>query len=148
MKIKNQFAQMQTKDNFIKLLEIRKEKSLKNIYDSATTNLGWENFNNKGLLTVNMEIVDKTCKGCFPKNSCYECESQKDYKLVFDGYQRIKVSELLTYIQNTDIWLETSNLDWYLANMDLIKDYLKDEEYCIVYAINKEETFKANDWEV
>lgn len=58
MEIKKVFADMQTKNNFIKLLEIRKEKSLREIYNSATTNLGWENFQNKGLLTVNMEIVD------------------------------------------------------------------------------------------
>lgn len=142
MKIKNQFAQMQTKDNFIKLLEIRKDKSLDIIMSEQ------HKYNSWPLLTVNMEIVDyqHTKEELEKHKKSIQCKC--NYLLVFDGHQRIKVSELLIYIQNTDIWFGTSNLDWYLANMDLIKDYLKDEEYCIVYAINKEETFKANGWEV
>lgn len=30
----------------------------------------------------------------------------------------------------------------------IFNEYLKDEEYCIVYFIDKEETFKANGWEL
>lgn len=156
MKTQNKFAQMQTPNNFIKLLEIRKEDSFQKVLNqNMSIGLGTGNYviSSKGLLTVNMEIID-----CEHQPKC-ELKCGCNYKLVFNGYQRIKVNELLEYIdymnENIDIdnWFNIpsylkDNEDWLTKYYDWIKDYLKNEEYCIIYFIDKAETFKANSKDV
>ncbi|WP_424526652.1 hypothetical protein [Spiroplasma endosymbiont of Glossina fuscipes fuscipes] len=120
----------------------------KSLYEkNASVNM----YTRNGLSLVNMEIDDCIHNQEPDFSHINNCK----YKLVFDGYQRIKVNELLEYIDymneniDDDNWFNISsylkdNEDWLTKYYDWIKDYLKDEEYCIIYFINKAETFKAN----
>lgn len=168
MKIQNQFAQMQTKDNFIKLLEIRKLNSIDEIDFSMFDNCN-DNYN--GLFMIEMEIVDyqHTKEELEKHKKSIQCKC--NYLLVFDGYQRIKVSEFKKTVDrikihfspttedewccSEDMWcidnVGKNNIHYFLWLKDidtdwLFDDFLKDEEYCLVLLINKEETFRVNRW--
>ncbi|WP_424527024.1 hypothetical protein [Spiroplasma endosymbiont of Glossina fuscipes fuscipes] len=152
---KKVFADMQTKDNFIKTIEIMKEDSLQKVLQqNMSIGLGNANFvvSPKGLLTVDMEIVDCDCY--YQSHiELQHSEIEHHYKLIFDGFHRVKVKDLKRWILDTTIpkdfpsWL-FKELGWMLENKYWLFDKsLKDQEYCIIFFVNKEETFKANGWE-
>lgn len=173
MKTLNKFAEMQQPDNFVKTIEIRTTNSINELED------GFQMYDDNcddiynGLSILEMEIVDKgnheNCSlGQFIQDDYgireLTCWCLNNYNLVFDGYQRVKVSEfkkiidnlrncaknrnnckdhyILEHYGNNKEWLVQLDLDW------LFNDYLKDEEYCLILMVNKEETFKANGWEL
>lgn len=152
MKILNKLAEMQKPDNFIKTIEIRKVHSLDDIIGNNYYSEGWKTermtiWMESGLLYEDMYITDYNHLDCSRINdNCVKCAGT--YKLVFDGYQRVKVSRLFDDIKK-DYYMSWcyGQTDWMRENIDFIKDYLKDEEYCLVLMVNKEETFKANGWE-
>lgn len=116
MKILNSFAQLQTKDNFTKTIEIRKANSFDRIWkkyvsfshtsykDGAISdNIYYTDTN--GLLKELMYNTDLPNCHCYPELAQCQC-IKRTYWLVFNGYQRMKVSELKK-------WLDTVNKYWW-----------------------------------
>lgn len=168
MKIQNKFAELIK--NGKKTIEIRKIDSMDKILNSADT---IHNFCMNALLKVNMEIIDCEPANCELMPSMLDYDTPQEYReavyqahifpVIFNGYLRVKVSELKEYVkyatdhfsklcqcdydyecnfQMLDYWFR-ENVLWLIQNEEwLFNDYLKDEEYFLIYFIDKEETLK------
>lgn len=156
MKIQNKFAELIKQGK--KTIEIRKLKTSREIINSSCScDLCYK----KILRHTDVEIIDCShIKADRIEQDSYAHQIDCNFKLVFDGYQRIKVSELLNIIKNCSddyldslsdeysyIWI-SENLEWLIKFKHWIEVYLHNEEYCIIYFINLEETFKENKWGV